>query len=269
MARDIVLLTDFGRSDPYAGVMELVMARLAPDVRVVHLTHGIPPQRVDVASFVLAGTARHAPNDAVVCAVVDPGVGTDRAAVAVKGRLSDAGRELDLTLVLPDNGLATEILPRLVDVHAVRLSADPDVAPEPSATFHGRDVFAPAAARLAVGAALASLGPQVIPNDLNRLELSRPTRTDDGWSGTVRYVDRFGDLVSDIPAERVHEGAWTVDVGGTNVGPLATTFGSVAEGEGVAYIGSWGTVEAAVRNGSAADRWNLGLGDAIRLRRVG
>ena len=269
MTRDIVLMTDFGRSDPYAGVMELVMARRAPEARVVHLTHGIPPQRVDVASFVLAGTARYAPSDAVVCAVVDPGVGTARAAVAVRGRLQDAGRTHELTLVLPDNGLATELLPRMVDVRAVRLSADPAIAPAPSATFHGRDVFAPAAARLALGAELDEIGPPVDPAGLTRLELPSPTRTEDGWDGTIRYVDRFGDLVSDIPGERVREGHWSVAVGATPVGRLATTFGSVAEGEGVAYIGSWGTVEAAVRNGNAADRWNLGPGDPIRLRRAG
>ena len=168
MPRAIALVTDFGLRDPYAGVLELAIVRIAPEARVVHVTHGIPPQRVDVGSFVLSAVAAQVPDDTVVCAVVDPGVGTARAAIAVRGRFITDARALDLTFVLPDNGLLTEALPRLTDVRVARLAADPEIAPNPSSTFHGRDVFAPAAARLACGAELGTLGPRLDPADATR-----------------------------------------------------------------------------------------------------
>jgi hypothetical protein len=190
---------------------------------------------------------RHFPRETVHLAVVDPGVGTERRALAAAA----AGHYF----VAPDNGLLSFLAP---DAHFVSLPIPANAAP----TFHGRDVFAPAAGQLALGAALTHLG-EAITNP-HRSPLPVPRQDGRTVIGEVIYVDRFGTLISNIPAGLVGPGA-RVTVGGTDVGALRRTFADVESGQLVAYVGSGGTVEIAVRDGSAAKKLNTGVGVEVRV----
>ncbi len=190
--KPVVLLTDFGRSDTYAGVLHAVIEREAPGTPRVDLVHDIPPGDVWAACFHLRTAWPHLPPDAVVLVVVDPGVGTDRRAVAV---------QLERRwLVAPDNGLAAAIgsADRVIDLDAAAMGL-----PEPSTTFHGRDLFAPAAARLARGDDPSMLGAEgstsLVPSPL-----PEPRHGPDGSiHGAVVHVDRFGNVITNVPANWV------------------------------------------------------------------
>lgn len=230
----VTLLTDFGTADSYVAEMKGVMLGIVPTVRFVDITHAVEPGNLVAAQFLLGRSWHRFPESTVHLAVVDPGVGTDRRALAA--RYAGHG------FVAPDNGLLTPILDH-AEVVALPVPANA------SATFHGRDVFAPAAARLAAGAALEELG---LPIDRPvRNPLPTPGHEADATVGTVLYVDRFGTLVSNIPGEGLPAGS-VVRVGEIDVGPLRRTFGDVGLGSLVSFIGSGGTVEIAVRDGSAA-----------------
>jgi S-adenosyl-L-methionine hydrolase (adenosine-forming) len=136
--------------------------------------------------------------------------------------------------------------------------------PEPSATFHGRDIFAPVAAHLANGVPLMNLGPAVAVDTLVQLTETEAIATATGWQGMVQYIDRFGNAATTIPAEAVAPGPWTLTVGGTRL-PGAHTYDAVPPGGGLALVGSHGFVEIAINQGSAATRFRLGVGDRVSL----
>ncbi|HXF96242.1 MAG TPA: SAM-dependent chlorinase/fluorinase [Gemmatimonadales bacterium] len=251
MTAVITLLTDFGLADSYVAEVKGVLLTRAPGVTLVDVSHEVPPGDVRAASFILSRVWHRFPRGTVHLAVVDPGVGTARRALAAR-----AGGHF---FVAPDNGLLS---PLPADAEFVALPVPADA----SATFHGRDVFAPAAARLAVGAALGDLGPVV--RDPVRVPMPSPRRDGSAWAGEVIYVDRFGTLVSNLPGERLGPGGRVV-VGDTDVGPLRRTFADVERGELVAFVGSGATVEIAVREGSAARRLGVGVGTPVRWVRPG
>lgn len=248
----VTLLTDFGDADAYVGAMKGVLLGLAPGVRWIDLTHRIPPQDLHAAAYVLESAVGGVPADVVHLVVVDPGVGTPRRAVAVR---TPRGR-----FVAPDNGVLTPVLEEGVE-EAVSLPWPPDA----SATFHGRDVFAPAAARLARGDAMAALGDPV-EGDLVRLPEYRARRISGGVAGRVLHVDRFGNAISSIRRDELPEGTLEVEAAGRAVGPLRRTYGDVAVGEALALVGSAGHVEVAVRNGGAAAALGLRSGDGVVVR---
>lgn len=262
----VFLLSDFGTRDAYVGVMRAVIAGLAPAAAVHDLLHEVPPHDLTGARLQLAAVLPWLPDGAVVCAVVDPGVGTDRAAVVLPSR-DDAGRRA--TFVAPDNGLLTSLLrderapyrsPLRADA-AWRIARDALPPRGPGTTFDGRDLFAPAAAMLARGAPPSALGR---PLDLGALTTTAapPLRTtQDGQAGRIVWIDRFGDLVSDVPAPP----RFLVRVAGRELAGPSPGFGTVPVGAALAYVGSLGTVEIAVRDGSAADAWAIGRGAAIEV----
>ncbi|MDP2312497.1 MAG: SAM-dependent chlorinase/fluorinase [Pseudomonadota bacterium] len=235
----LALLTDFGLGDPYAGILRGVLATLAPGVPVLDVTHGVPPQDVRVGALFLDAAWPHFPVGTVFVCVVDPGVGTARRPIAVRA----AGR----LFVGPDNGL----LGLLPDPEARAITA-PWGVPSPSRTFHGRDLFAPVAARLATGAAFSDVGP--IVTDAVRMTLPA---ADDG-AGEVLYVDHFGNAVTNLPG---------VDHGVVRIGdrpaPVVPTYGAAPRGVPVALTGSTGRVEIALRDGNAAH--TLGIGPGTRV----
>jgi len=261
----ITLTTDFGTRDTYVAQMKGIIATLAPDARVIDVTHEIAPQDVLEAALAIDGIVDAFPPGTVHVAVVDPGVGTDRRAVAI-GTAA-------FTLIGPDNGLFAPALQRYPGYAAVAL--DPArLPPRPvSATFHGRDLFAPAAARLAAGADLEILGEPLDPDSLVRLDLPSPRVEADHVVAHVLHVDRFGNLITDLT-----EAAWQrcrlngqrvelrVGDGGAAIHGLGRTFADVAESDPVAYFGSGGRLEIAVRNGSAAERFAAGRGARVILR---
>jgi S-adenosylmethionine hydrolase len=247
----ITLLTDFGTADSYVAEMKGVILSAAPDATLVDVSHAIAPGDVRAAAYVLDRSWRTFPSGSVHLAVVDPGVGTARAALA----LGAHGH----FFIGPDNGLFSFVM-RDAPVRAVVL-AEPDWA---APTFHGRDLFAPAAARLATGVALESLGPAFagIPE---RLATRAPYHEGKTLIGEVIYVDRFGTLVTNFTPENMPDYA-VLEVEGVEIGGLRRTFGDVATGVLLAYIGSDGHVEIAVRDGSAARRLGIGVGGRVRAR---
>lgn len=247
----ITLLTDFGVTDSYVAEMKGVLLTLVPGATLVDVTHGIPPGDVRSGAYLLGRVWRRFPRGTVHLAVVDPGVGTARAALALRAH----GQHF----VGPDNGLFTPVL-RDAEVEAAVLATPEGASP----TFHGRDLFAPAAAALASGTPLAELGPPLTTMP-ERLTYTAPHYEGKSVVGEIVYVDRFGTLVTNLTAEWVPPYAVLV-VEDLDIGPLRRTFGDVPTGGLLAYIGSAGDVEIAVRGGSAARRLGLGVGGRIRAR---
>jgi S-adenosyl-L-methionine hydrolase (adenosine-forming) len=262
-------LTDFGVQDTYAGVLEAVIARIAPEAHVLHLSHGVPPQAVSQGALMLADAVPYLPVGVHV-AVVDPGVGTSRRAIAVE---SPDGRRF----VGPDNGLlpaAAEAGGGIVAVHeltnaAYRLEGV-------SATFHGRDLFAPAAAHLALGVAVGELGPAVDPAELVRLPRPYYAVSDGRIESDCVLVDRFGNSWVAVTPDEAEEAGITlgdrvsVTAAGRQRGTAvrARTFGEVGERELVLYATSWGRLALGVRGGDAARTLGCAPGDRIRLDRL-
>src|SRR6185312_1417810 len=243
----ITLLTDFGTADGYVGEMKGVIYAMHPQAHLVDVAHDVAPQDVDGARLAIARYWRRFPLGTIHVAVVDPGVGTSRAALAVE---SD-GR----FLVGPDNGVLSPALLR-AEVRVVELA----IPSQASATFHGRDVFAPAAARLAGGSPLEALGTTVEAPVLRRTPEAK--RLADGTvAGEVITVDRFGNLITNLVAPR--GGSLVL---GDRVVPIVRSYGDVAAGDIVAVVGSSGLLEIAVRDGSAGARLGVTRGAAVVLR---
>ena len=242
----ITLLTDFGTADGYVGEVKGVLASLAPHVPVVDVAHDVSPHDVEGARLALARYWQRFPEGTVHVVVVDPGVGSARAALAT---LSE-----ERFLVGPDNGVLSPALLH-AGARCVSLAVPAGAAP----TFHGRDVFAPAAARLALGASLETLG--AVEGDPVIRRTPEATRRDDGAvQGEVITVDRFGNAVTNLLAMRGGQ----VQVGGLSLA-LRRTYADAAPGEPVALVGSSGLVEIAVRDGSAAERLGLKRGSSVAL----
>jgi S-adenosylmethionine hydrolase len=254
MGCPVALLTDFGRRDHYAGVLHAVLECIAPGVARIDLSHEIEPGDLWHACFTLVCSWPHLPEPAIVLAVVDPGVGTARRAVAVR-----QGRRW---LVAPDNGLATAVgrPDEAVELDWRRWSVTP-----PSATFHGRDVFAPAAAKLAAGTAASLLGAPLDPSVLMPCPLPRPEPVGGGFHAVVIHVDRFGNVVTNVPASRLH-GVARVDLGVLGSFRQVTTYGEAPAGEVVVLEGSSGYLELAVNQGSAARALGVACRDELVMR---
>ncbi|MEX2540481.1 MAG: SAM-dependent chlorinase/fluorinase [Trueperaceae bacterium] len=271
----MALLTDFGTADIYVGVMKGVVAEIAPGAAVTDLSHEIPAQDVRAAASALLFSYRYFPAGTVFCCVVDPGVGTARRAVAVElGRPAGdraAIRRDSVTVVCPDNGLLTPLLEQGAGATRAVVLDDPAYhLARASATFHGRDIFAPVAAHLAAGVELTDLGSTCDPDGLARLPWPRPQSDGDGWTAEVIHVDRFGNLITNLPGTDLAKpfDTWRVTLGERSVTGVRATFGEVAVGEPVAYVGSSGYLEVAVRQGSAAREWPAGRGSLLRVERA-
>jgi S-adenosylmethionine hydrolase len=243
------LLTDFGDRDAYVGVMKAVMLKHAPSLQIVDLCHAIEPQNIVSASYVLWSVAAHLPEGSFVVAVVDPGVGTKRRIVALEFA--------QWTLLAPDNGIASLVLDHMQCQRSWEIRWEEICPQPPSATFHGRDIFAPAAALLASKQrTLEQIGRPIDPASLVRIDLA-PVETASGIVARILHVDRFGNLVTNVEAARWNipgSQHWICCVGDEQL-PLVRTYADRAPGEPLAYIGSSGFVEIAVCNGSAAKRY--------------
>ena len=245
MATLITLLTDFGAADSYVAEVKGVLLSQVHGVVLVDITHEVSPGDVRAAQYVLSRVWHRFPQGSVHLAIVDPGVGTARVlAASIGGHF----------FVAPDNGLLS-FLP--LDAHFVALPIPEGAAP----TFQGRDVFAPVAGQLALGASLSHVGQPVI--DAYRSPLPAPRHDGTAVIGEVIYVDRFGTLISNIPGQAVEPGV-RIRVEGTEIGTLARTFGDVGRGALLAVVGSGGMVEIAVRDGSAARLLGVGVGAEVR-----
>src|SRR5437762_7545170 len=244
----ITLLTDFGTADSYVGEVKGTLLSRVHGAALFDITHQVPPGDLRAGQSILARVWHRFPQGTVHLVVVDPGVGTARRALAAGA----AGH----FFVAPDNGLLS-CLPS--DAHFVSLPIPPGAAP----TFHARDVFAQAAAQLAIGASLTQLGHTI--TDAHRSPLPAPRHDGTTVAGEVLYIDRFGTLISNIPGEQVEPGV-RIKVAGTEIGPLARTFGDVARGQLVALVGSGGNLGIAGRDGRAARSLGAGVRAEVGAR---
>jgi S-adenosyl-L-methionine hydrolase (adenosine-forming) len=256
----VVLLSDFGTIDGYAAAMAGVVATEAPDAIVEHATHDIPAGDVMAAALALYRYAALYPPGTVHIAVVDPGVGTARRALAA----TIDGRHF----VSPDNGTLTFILRAAAQVSLVDASRIGRGDQEPAPTFHGRDIFAPAGAHLARGGPLEVLGPPVVDPVL--LDIAQPERDGGEIRGEVVHVDRFGNLITNIDARSIHElatdgDAVQVRVGDVDAGPLRRTYGDVPTGGVVALVGSLDLLEVSIRDGDGARSLGAGRGSRVTV----
>lgn len=264
----ITLTTDFGTADGYVGAMKGVIATIEPRARVVDLTHEIPPQDVPAAAYALYRAVPYWPPGTIHCVVIDPGVGSRRRAVAVRG-------ERDQYLIGPDSGVFTLFCPpftdrepRAVELTETRWWREPAST---STTFHGRDIFASVAAQLARmledgTADLTVFGGSA--RGLERFDLPAPFEDREGsYRGEVLHVDHFGNAVTNLPARWVEHagGAAVVEAGGKTM-PVVRTYSDVEVGELCAVVGSTGWLEVACRDDSAASRLGLAPGQPVVLK---
>lgn len=257
-----MLLTDFGLTDTFVGQMKGVIFSIAPSARVIDLTHAVSPQNITQGAFLLGKSLPFFPDGSIFVAVVDPGVGTSRRAIAV-----ETAKHIFLA---PDNGLLTAVLQREEIIRCVRITETCFMLPSVSSTFHGRDLFSPAAAHLASGIPVTRLGSEIAAGECMRIEMPVCRQSADGrsWEGTIIFADHFGNLITSletpIPGEAER---WVVEYGENSSLPLSVTYGSVPVGRPLAYSGSSGKIEIAIRNGRAAGAPGLNPGDAVRLKR--
>jgi S-adenosylmethionine hydrolase len=264
--RIVTFLSDFGDTDWFVGVVHGVLYSLAPDTHVVDLAHSVPPGNIARAAFVLEAAAADFPAGTVHLAVVDPGVGTDRRALAVAAH--------EQWFVGPDNGLLEWAL-GAPGAQAHALTEARFFRAPVSRTFHGRDVFAPVAAALARGEKLAAFGPRV--TDPVRLPAHDPVRRGDALVGRVVFLDRFGNALTNLTARAIaqafgadaDDAGFQVSVLDRRLSGLARSYGDAPVGALVAIIGSSGRLEIAQVGGAATMRLGLGEGDAVEVRRPG
>jgi S-adenosyl-L-methionine hydrolase (adenosine-forming) len=256
MIRPIFFLSDFGLADTYVGIVKAAIMRIAPDARIVDLTHEIPPQDVRTGAFALMTATPYLPDDAVVLSVVDPGVGTDRRPIAVQA----GGR----TFVGPDNGLLSWAIGH--EYAAVVLDRSEFWLPKVSTTFHGRDIFGPVAAHLARGRQLDEVGSPTSPVVSFLFPQTMVSRSPDGRIraavGVVVHVDGYGNLVTNLRAADLPANPW-IDIGQRTLRGIAPNYQTATPSRLLALIGSAGLLEIAVPNGSAASVLGIGLGAPV------
>jgi S-adenosylmethionine hydrolase len=260
----ITLTTDFGLRDSYVAQLKAALYQRGPsDLQVVDLSHELPAQDVRHAALFIADALARFPPETVHLVVVDPGVGSARLPLALRSR--------DQVCVGPDNGVFSLFWSG--ELEAVAIEPERIGASQLSATFHGRDVFAPAAALLAAGRTLESVGRLVDPGTLVRLSIPAPQRDASGFTGEVIHVDHYGNVITNLRSAelaalaRDHAGAPALKVR-NEVARIANHYAEVPEGSVLGLLGSSDRLEIAVRNGSAAERIGIQIGERVRLQAV-
>jgi S-adenosylmethionine hydrolase len=261
----LAILTDFGYRDHYAGVMKGVIATIAPGANFIDITHGIEPQCTVAGAIALRESWRYFPKRTVFLAVVDPGVGTARSPIAIETR---AGARF----VGPDNGLLWLAANDAVIKRIVKLTSARYRLTNVSATFHGRDIFAPAAAYLWRGTPISALGPAVDASSIVPLDLPLPVESPREVRGEVIYVDGFGNLVSNIDrltaeqlGTRFRHKSLSVRIKRGAAMRIFDAYGDAPKGAPLAIFGSFGLLEVAIRDGNAAMHFAAGPGSSLSL----
>lgn len=256
----ISITTDFGQKDGFVGTMKGVIWTICPDAQIADITQDIPPQDVFTGAIALWRAVPYFPAGSVHIAVVDPGVGTKRRPMAAR-----FGSQY---FVGPDNGLFSFLMQDAEaagqPVALIHLDKPEYWLQDVSRTFHGRDIFAPAAAHLAAGVALEALGTPF--SDPVRLERPQPEQTPTGWVTQVTVIDSFGNLTTSLKADRLGgRRDVTLRVAGTEIRGIIASYGQSQPGDLVSVIDSEGFVEIAVVNGSAAARLHASLGERVEI----
>ena len=262
MAKPIVaMLTDFGTRDHYAGSLKGVILSLCPEAVLVDISHDVPPHDILAGALELADCYKFYPAGTIFLVVVDPGVGSSRRGIA-----AEAG---DYRFVAPDNGVLSAVFAECAPKRVVSLTERRYARPTISKTFEGRDRFAPAAAWLARGAEVKALGSAV--RDVVRLDIPQPAQEGDRVEGRVVRVDRFGNLVTNIPRAMIDRlalrGPILITAGSASMENVVETYAGVARGSVCALYGSSDHLEIAENGGSAAARLGLDVGAAVQVAR--
>lgn len=256
----ITLLTDFGLSDTFIGVMKGVIWSIAPEAKIVDLTHHIQPQNVLEGALAIAESVPYFPAGSIHVCVVDPGVGTQRRPMAalIGGQY----------FVGPDNGLFTLLIEKAADWTEapvyVELNQKRYWLPQVSQSFHGRDIFSPVAAHLARGIALEELGSPFADPEV--ISIPKPVKTERGWRGQVLRADHFGNLITNLSRQQLPvDGGVILHVKGESINGIVSTFGSRPAGDLIAMLDSGGHIAISVVNGSAADKLGVKAGEPVEL----
>jgi S-adenosylmethionine hydrolase len=255
--RIVTLLTDFGSRDAFVGVMKGVMLGIDPALTFVDLSHEIPPQDIFAGALLLRGATPFFPPGTIHLAVVDPGVGSSRRPLLVETR--------DAIFIGPDNGLLSLAAPMNSLVRIIHLTNAQFFLPRRSHTFHGRDVFAPVAAHVAHGVAPLRCG--VAVPTMEQLSLPPVARQPNGLVGRVIYIDHFGNVVTNIAEADLRpfsKESLLVSINPVQIDGVNATYAAVEIDAPVAVINSWGMLEVAVRNGSAAQRFAVQVGQRVQ-----
>ncbi len=260
-------LTDYGPQTEHVGALHAVAAAIAPGAARIDLAHDVPAGDIRWGAVLVERLMRVMPQGSVTIAVVDPGVGTARRAIALE---TEWGR----VVVGPDNGLLGLAADRLLAVRAVEIISEDHMRRPVSATFHGRDIFAPAAAHLVNGVSLSALGPEVDLRTIERPHLPEPNTMDGQMDALVAGVDRFGNLALWATWEHLMaaglvagERIWAVSTALRSRGMLGRTFADVPRGGLLAYVDSHGLVSLAVNGGSAEERVQATAGEVVAIAR--
>ena len=252
------LLTDFGTQDGFIGVMKGVIWGICPDVKISDISHAVEPQNVAQGAVILSRVAPFFPDGTVHVAVIDPGVGTARRAIAAQ-----IGTQF---CVAPDNGLLTLWLQdaeeRQLPLKFVDLDNPDYWLKSITGTFHGRDLFAPVGAHLAAGVPLEELG--TVINDPIRLNMPLPEKTDTGWRAHITLIDHFGNIRTNLRVDKVDANA-NIRIASAEITGLVKSYGHKDVGTLVALGDSGGYLEVAVVNGNAAERLGVQVGDVVEV----
>ena len=258
----ITLMTDFGISDHFVGVMKGVILNINPKVRIVDITHAVPPQDVHGAAFIVNSTYRYFPAGTIHVVVVDPGVGSRRRAIICQ---TDTAY-----FVCPDNGVLSYVLGNDTAHRIVALGNTDYWLSEVSNTFHGRDIFAPAAAHLSRGILLSQFGDAV--NNVVRLPIQIPQVAKTAIVGSVIWVDHFGNLITNLTSDLVEsfgmENSFVIRAGKAEICRLNCSYAESKKGECLAIIGSSGYLEISVNQGNAAQVLGLKRNDVIEIHKI-
>jgi len=276
MSKIIALLSDFGNRDTYVGTMKGVILGIAPEIRLVDISHNVDPQHVRQGAFMLQSVFHHFPQGTIFLVVIDPGVGSMRRPIALHGG--------GYTFVAPDNGVLSYVMEVLGQGEVVELLNTDYWLPEVSRTFHGRDIFAPVAAHLAAGVPLGELGEpsgQVVRLPRPQMDVNERRVT-----GEVMHIDHFGNITTSIgylfwegetsltltpafddnlPSVQVGAESATVLVHGEVIYSIRASYSEALRGDFLAVVGSSGYLEVAVNQGNAADRLDVAVGDRVDL----
>ncbi len=254
----ITLTTDFGLADPFAGVMKGVILNLAPKAQIIDITHQIEPQNIRQAALTLESAHSYFPKNTVHLVVVDPGVGSERRPIAVKTRTA--------TFLGPDNGVLTSVMAPSSRVY--ELTKTKYFLESPSSTFHGRDVFAPAAAWVAVGTPLSRMGRKI--DDPHILKFPQPAVHENTITGEIISIDRFGNLISNITSELLDPSQTeplTLLIGRHRIRGLKAHYSQLKPGEVGCLINSWGRLEVFCREGNAKNKLKCRVGTSLTIKK--
>ena len=255
----ITLMTDFGTSDHYVGVMKGVVLNINPQIQIVDITHAIPPQDVHGAAFLIDSAYSYFPTGTIHVVVVDPGVGSSRRVIVCQTPTA--------YFVCPDNGLLTHILRNEEPICTVAVENSTYFLPQVSNTFHGRDIFAPVAAHLSRGIPIGKLGSRV--EQPVQLPVPKPQVTEKAVIGHVIWIDSFGNLVTNISRDILESLEQRDDVviraGSAQIGHLNHSYAESPAGEALAIVGSFNRLEISINQGNAAQILGLKRGDVIAI----